>query len=387
MTPTQTKIIAFFLRHPDYFLRIISSEYPFSSQQLNNYKELMNWENISLNKAIDWNYKLLNTYADRLDWGQLSLNEKAVNTVDLIDRFENRIVWEDDCWGASIANNTSIKWSIEVIDKYKSKLDFNQLALNPKVPWSQKLIDRYFDRWDFSTLSENSGLPWSVNFFNKYYKKSDLGFFLFGYYKSTVSLMGLVETYPDDVDWKIISSSSNLPWHKHNLLEKWRKKIDWKGVASNEVLFQAPGFFESHLDKWLDNPIDKFCSLSYNEGLPWSSDLIDRFLEYWDWEALSQNSSLPWSIEFIKKYEHRLVWGGYENQEHLIHEKDAEDPIIGIYHEGLISNEGLPWSINFLNHYEDKLEFEMLYRNPAVWKKAFSQNVNDEVIETIIKIL
>lgn len=196
----------------------------------------------------------------------------------------------------------------------------------------------------------------------------------------------LVEAFQEDVDWYYVSASSNLPWHEQKLLQKWSDKLDWRGIASNAFLFEDAHFFDAHLDQWLDEPSSKFQALSYNHALPWSIGFIDRFLDYWDWEVLSQNPSLPWSNNFINNYENRLIWGGYEDQQHLKH-RDENFLILGTFHQGLISNEGMPWSIDLLIRFEDELEFEMLSLNHAVWEKAFKHHVDDNMIESIIKTI
>jgi hypothetical protein len=90
----------------------------------------------------------------------------------------------------------------------------------------------------------------------------------------------------------------------------------------------------------------------------------------------------------IEKYNHKFVWGGFENREHLMERDEVEGHLIlGTYHQGLIENSGLPWSIDFLLHFEDELDFEMLSFNSSVWEKAFKPFVTDELIDIVAKIL
>lgn len=167
MTNTKNEITAFFLRHPEYFLKVVSLKYPFSNRQLADHKDMLNWEIVSQNESINWDHHLLSAYQNILDWDIISTNCRAFNDVALIDKFNDRIAWEGHGLGSTIASNEGVAWSCDLIEKYESKLDFAELSSNAEVPWSERLIDKYGNRWDFSLLSENHSLPWSVDFFEK----------------------------------------------------------------------------------------------------------------------------------------------------------------------------------------------------------------------------
>lgn len=42
--------------------------------------------------------------------------------------------------------------------------------------------------------------------------------------------------------------------------------------------------------------------MSRSEQVVWTPDLIDRYLQDWDWDLLSGNWSLPWSLDFFRRY-------------------------------------------------------------------------------------
>jgi hypothetical protein len=50
-------------------------------------------------------------------------------------------------------------------------------------------------------------------------------------------------------------------------------------------------------------------SLAANTALPWSIELIERYVDRWNWFALTEINSLPWSTELIEQFAHRWGWG------------------------------------------------------------------------------
>ena len=71
-------------------------------------------------------------------------------------------------------------------------------------------------------------------------------------------------------------------------------------------------------------------SISSNEGLPWTIDLIEKFENKWDWHSLSINKALPWTVELVEKFEDKWVW-----------------PSLSI-------NKALPWSSELIEKFENK---------------------------------
>ena len=42
--------------------------------------------------------------------------------------------------------------------------------------------------------------------------------------------------------------------------------------------------------------------MSWNEGLPWTEEFIEKYVDKWDWSGLSNNEKLPWTEELIEQY-------------------------------------------------------------------------------------
>ena len=85
------------------------------------------WKELSFD--YPWNEALLEKYKDKLDWDEVSGNRNVAWTVSMLEKFKGRINW-------SQLSNTSQK-----------------TILRPDV------VDMFKDRWDWKELSENSNLP------------------------------------------------------------------------------------------------------------------------------------------------------------------------------------------------------------------------------------
>lgn len=374
----ENKIISFFIRHPEYFLKLISYYFPLNRNQLSKYSNILKWNLISRNQKINWDEDIIERVSAYLDWSSFSANPGAFKDISLIQKFKDRINWK----GRGIASNKGISWSPDLIAKYETDLSFYDLSHNPNAVWTEDLIDKYIDQWDYSALSNNSGLPWSLTFLEKYLPCFDQDRFYTALNKKIYNDFEIVDKYHHLLDWYHIWENSNLPWIEKDLLNRWKDYIVWRFVASNEFLLGTKGFFEKHLH-FFKNFYNCFYCLSHNEGLKWSSELIDRYMDLWSWENLSINKALPWSKEFIAKYDGKLQWGGLEFSSY---DEEIKEPVYFVKF-GMIHNANLPWTIDFLTYYENEINFDQLFYNPGVWEKAFMPYVDDRVINTVLRIL
>lgn len=55
--------------------------------------------------------------------------------------------------------------------------------------------------------------------------------------------------------------------------------------------------------------------LSVNTNLPWDENLIDKFIDMWDWEKLSFNHNLPLDEVLIDKYFDKWNWKGLSSEQ------------------------------------------------------------------------
>lgn len=393
MLNRQKEIIGFFLRHPEYFLNALGYFYPFTEQQIRNYGSRIDWRFLSGNSKVAWNGHLIEQYKDIIDWESFSSSARAFSDTSLINKFSNYIEWDSPnrVEGATLASNPYVPWTLNLISKYESKLDFEQLSLNESLPWTEEIVDRFKERWSFDELLRNSSLPWSLAFFRKYF---DAGVFengrfsmRDGFHKS----VEIVDAYADLVYWPSVCSNSSLPWVEKDLLKKWKMQISWQGIAGNNKLLALPGFFDEHVERWLEEAMKNFSSLSYNESAPWSLDLLERFDEFWDWSLLSLNPGLPWDEGFIERYFNKIQWGESEVfSPDSDPDSDYDVPFgtrIERVEPGLTGNPGVPWSIEILLRYEENLDFRNMDFNEGMWEKAFQPYLDDTVLRKVFHLL
>lgn len=388
-TQFQEKCKAFFIRHPEYFIDVISFNYPFSVSQLITYKDSLNWSLILQNTNIQWNADIIHWIHDYNNWDIFSTNESAFKDLTLLETFSDVIDWsgDDSGCGDSISSNEGLCWDMDLIRKYESKINFEKLSSNSNVQWTDELLDKYRDKWNYVDLGCNESIPWTLELFDKYLGVEYFFYFPIQSNEKMLSNFDLLEKYKDYVNWGCVCSNSNLPWKDRNLLEYWKERIDWGGISRNKLLFQNGNeFFQKNMDKWSKNNYYNFQSLSYNQVLPWSKLFIEEYKNYWDWTALCQNRSIPWSIDLIDYFSKYIKWGGWYESALLDECGNEIAPTGGKFLQfGLVHNHSLPWTIGFLEHFEDNLEFEALRQNNSVWEKAFKHIVNDHFIESQLK--
>jgi len=193
---TSKNIISLFLRHPDFFIEIVSTRYPFTISQLKKYKDWLDWNKISNNININWTAEILNEFKDLIDWVDLSINENAFKDISYFETFSDTIDWNgsDDMMGGSIGSNNGIRWDLTLIERYESKINFEKLSANKNVEWSEQLINRHLPKWDLVELGSNESIPWTIELFEKYLDESYLSYYPIKWNKTLLSFE-FVEKY------------------------------------------------------------------------------------------------------------------------------------------------------------------------------------------------
>ena len=385
---THSEIISFFYNHPKYFLRVVSEYYPLNKKELDKYSHFLNWQYVSHNQLINWNEPMVRAFSDRLHWDVFSMNRFFVDDHQ-IKRFSSQIEWGfgDLPLEGSLAYNPFIHWDLASVEKYKDRLCLKSMSYSNQIEWSDQLIDRYLYDWDWKGLSENEMLPWNLAFFRRYFTFWNIDSYWFTSNGGITGCSEIVEEFWDMLSPLAIFRNDKLPWNEQGLLEKWKDRLCWFGLASNEVLHQNPDFFEKNLSHWMNENRDLFYPLSGNTALAWSIPFFERFIDKWDMEIISTNIALPWSEEFIGRYEGILKWGKYEtvlSDIFLDYDGIEECQII---HPGLSDNPALPWSLDFILKNESKIEFEALSHNQSAWDKVFKNQITSEIVETVMRII
>lgn len=110
----------------------------------------------------------------------------------------------------------------------------------------------------------------------------------------------LLEKYQNCIDWNEISSSNNIRW-TIPMIAKFSKRIIWKTFSENaneDVL--TPEVVEAFIDKW------DWHELSGNRGLKLSYQELEKYADFLDWEELisrwGDNIFEGCGIDFYEKF-------------------------------------------------------------------------------------
>lgn len=303
---------------------------PWSIDLIKRYYNKWDWWSLSYNHFLPWSKKLLNEFGYKIahrtilspltledyiqeeNYRKLQVQSKAPKAPiqRAIDTEEFKSLIDKD--GFVKISNENIIWTEEVIDEYKTKLNWDFLSNNSAIPWSQQFIDKYSNKLNWSVLSRNEHLPWSRKFIRENKNKLIIQELI---YNKSLPLKDICI----DIE-EVLNHPKTKSFVPYNILKDYRYE---RGV---------PG----------PSPIKIWSYLSGCSSLNWSEKLIQKYFKNWDWSVMARNPYLPWSLEFIEKYESYIDWS------------NLGDTLIEL---GL--NE-------IIDKYKNKLNWEALSTNPNI---------------------
>src|SRR5690606_4239133 len=147
--------------------------------------------------------------------------------------------------------------------------------------------------------------------------------------------------------------------------------------------------------------------LSQNKVLPWSAELIEKYVDKWDWTVLIHNKSIPWSLKLMKQFEDKIIWSNDlandltdEDGDTIMYkgsisanfdiEWDAEtlSTIKNKLNSHYISiNSSTKWDIDFLTQFSDFWDYYALSLNKEVWDKVFPEFNNEEHLNLLLEMI
>ena len=108
-------------------------------------------------------------------YGQLDFQQ--INKLQsILDFYSTDLEHDDDgsFWPPTngLSNNTSVRWSLELIDQFKDKWNWKHLSRNVSLNWWSETLLKYFeDKWDWIELSDNLNLNLNINLIDKFKTK------------------------------------------------------------------------------------------------------------------------------------------------------------------------------------------------------------------------
>lgn len=132
---------------------------------------------LCLNKGIKWNKPLIDTIGELINWNELSL---IINDIQLIKDYEDKWNWD------VLSQNANLPWNFNLLDSYANKWNWKYLSGNPNLPWNFELLKKYEDRWNWRpeeflswivtnvSISSNLSITWDRKMLQEWKDKLDL---------------------------------------------------------------------------------------------------------------------------------------------------------------------------------------------------------------------
>ena len=129
------------------------------SQELN--KEA--WKKLS--REFKWNEELLRKYRSEIDWEELSGNIEMLWTASILENFKDYIDWKT----LSIYANEKLL-TAKIIEQFADQWDWHGLSDNSNLKLSYALLDKFADKWDWERIINRwrSEELYTPEFFERY---------------------------------------------------------------------------------------------------------------------------------------------------------------------------------------------------------------------------
>lgn len=159
---------------------------PWSVDFIKKYANRWNWSNLSKNSAVSWNHELIETYKDKIDWIELSKNNGINFTLDFFHQYKDKLLKSEDCSVEIVFNKNNetekivitnegaicnyedyynyedcsrlVKWDLDTLKQYESKINWNELSLNMNMDWSIDILNEYNDQINLFRIYHNTKL-------------------------------------------------------------------------------------------------------------------------------------------------------------------------------------------------------------------------------------
>lgn len=255
------------------------------------------------------------------------------NGITVLQRiFSRKFIFDDESlskyfdyidWESFVKYNKSSNISIEVrkflFPIIRKKIDFYNYR---QIPLFNPLVNLFLIRKSAQSVSDfkrnyniNSWKSFQfVNNLNKYCHSENLpdasliskDKFIALYYSTRIQFdwnKDFIRKNADYLDWSLLSCNRGVTL-TNDLIESFIDRWDWSTIFYNPSLALDFDF----IDKY--RSYIKWNMLSSMEGEFWSEHFIDTFLNELNWPVLCRNKSIKWDFYNLNKYEKYIDWKG-----------------------------------------------------------------------------
>lgn len=132
-----------------------------NNEFLNSVLEAEAWKEISDNESLSMD--MLDKYADKLDWEEISENRNIIWTLDGINKFAHRINWSDfsQYCADHIINEVTLQ-------KFASHWDWKAISNRDCFYNDWTLLEKFADKADWSEVITNWNIEKPLEFFARF---------------------------------------------------------------------------------------------------------------------------------------------------------------------------------------------------------------------------
>lgn len=114
-----------------------------------DYKDCLNWGNVTRNKIDCTDIEQLERFNDYLDWHYVSVNDKFEVTTDHLLKFKSKLDWR------AINQRKDFVITNETIDLFADVLDWDKASKSQSIQFSEKILESYRSKWNWRLLRSN----------------------------------------------------------------------------------------------------------------------------------------------------------------------------------------------------------------------------------------
>ena len=352
-------------------------------------------------------------------WGDFCELSEMKWTEEIFDEFSVYVLNHSP----SFISDDKLTWTVELINKYKSDIDWNYLvqhegllanldicnAFKPEITEAMEHI--------YPCCRDESFRELILNFTGEKYAEFHLkkiSDFVKSEFEKTFTKISDVEAF-DKLNWDCLSKNTDLPWSVQ-FIEKYADKFNWYHLSWNETLPWSPEFIAQYANRW------NWSVLSRNSAIAWNEDLIDTYIDRIDWEDFTQNSAIDFTLEFFHKYKDRFLKPDACSVDIAKKSNDFRDKIVIVNNDEIYNyndyykhydyfslvkwdletirqyenhinwisisqNVNMDWTIELLNEFNDQLELGLICQNKKLWNDVFSVLTEADLDYFIDKII
>lgn len=304
--------------------------------------------------------KLLENKKYHWDFKQLSKITYLIGQEWFVSKYQTMLDWEIVSLESSLFAEKDKQKLNELIEAYKSYLDFKQLSQrsdvnitqiikicpdadydfnalidNGALPANQwrRLIDSHRDyNWNFHAITSSSEFTPDIAFLKSFMDKDLNWEYLSSHDKGSlwtdwtfIYQLSMNPGIREQINWFFVSSLSDFPIVKQlfmslpleqlnwtclskrkdiiNHLDILVKLVDWKAISSNPAF----NVTDNTLLKRYKDKLDWYV-ICHRAEFTFSNYIIRTFADYIDWDLASRATSIEFTEELVREYEDRWNW-------------------------------------------------------------------------------